>query len=50
MYKAIALTNFNAQLTSGLLTLEDITNTKVLSRQLYSATELTNPKTPSQWL
>ena len=34
MYIAIALTNFDAELTSGLLKLEDITNTKVLSRQL----------------
>ena len=34
MYIAIALTNFNAQLTSGLLTLEDITNTIALSHQL----------------
>ena len=31
---AIALTNFVAQVTSGLLTLEDITNAKVLSRQV----------------
>ena len=34
MYIAIALTNFDAQVKSGLLTLEDTTNTKALSRQL----------------
>ena len=34
MYIALALTNFNAQVTGGLLTLEGITNTKVLSCQL----------------
>ena len=34
MYIAIALTNFDAQVTNGLLTLENITNTKALSRQL----------------
>ena len=36
MYIAIALTNFNAQVTSRLLTLEDTISTKALSRQLYS--------------
>ena len=30
MYIPIALTNLEAQVTSGLLTLEDITNTKCL--------------------
>ena len=30
MYIAIALTNFNARVTSGIRTLEDITNTKAL--------------------
>ena len=34
MYIAIALANFDAQVTSGLLTLGDTTNTKALSRQL----------------
>ena len=36
MYKAVALTigNFSAQVKSGLLTLEEITNTIALSRQL----------------
>ena len=34
MYIAIALTNFDAQVTSGLLTLQDFTNTKALSHQL----------------
>ena len=34
MHIAMALANFDAQVTSGLLTLEDITNTKALSDQL----------------
>ena len=34
VYIAIALTNFDAQVTSGLLTLEDFTTTKALSCQL----------------
>ena len=35
MYIHVAIA-FDAQVTSGLLTLEDITTTKVLNRQLYS--------------
>ena len=32
----IALSKFDAQVTSGLLMLEDITNAEALSHQLYS--------------
>ena len=34
MYIALALPNFDAQVTSGLLTLEDTTNTKVVNCSL----------------
>ena len=36
MYIGIALSDFDAQVKSGLLMLQDITIIKALSRQLYS--------------